>query len=155
MCVGSRDVRATYQTFTVDLGSPVEVTMAVDDNSQTVGKVVIPSGAFVLLNNSIPVNDITITIIPVADSQLRSLSNPVDKSRVARGYPENLQFSTSVISAAFQCRVSSTVQQPFPIPISYVAAVDLQGIATRTNDSCLATIVQNSWVSSFASTWCF
>lgn len=131
-----------YIDFTQTITVPVVVANYIIE-----GKLIIPSGAF---NQSGLLH-----IRPVGDSQVRNYVNRVTPSRVddprvylgpsfttawefnsAQSY---LPYPASVLSPMINCGVDPGVAQPFNIPISYVAAIDLNR-APEYADVCLAYV---------------
>jgi len=117
--------------FTQDVTIPVVVANFIIE-----AQLIIPSGSF---NQSG-----TLRIRPVGDSSVRWIVNRVTISRIGdpRVSPNGvhyLPYPASVLSPMINCGVDVTISQPFNIPISYVAAMDLNR-APLYSDICLAGI---------------
>jgi len=130
----NRQIKATFQEITVDSAKTTEVSFAVNDVFLVTASMVIPSGSLISRSGLFSP---TLTIRPLGDSYLRRFVNRVTASRRDATNPKYLTYPNSVLSTAFQCVVNDDTVEPFPIPITVQAIIDLDKKPVYA-DVCLA-----------------
>jgi fibro-slime domain-containing protein len=101
-------------------------------NGVSVGSLLVPAGAF-------GASAAQLTVRAVATSQLTGAANIIDLSRSTNGYVTYFTLAQTLLSTAFECVVDSNVNQPFQLPLTFTANVDLQRYPSF-RDICLALV---------------
>jgi len=113
--------KAIFSETVIDPAITTEISFAVGVDHIVSGKIIIPSGS--LISNSgkdVP----KMTIYGVGDSYMRNFVNRVTASRRAE-HGKYLTYPNSLLSPAFVCSVNDDTHEPFAIPITVVASIDL------------------------------
>jgi len=131
-------VKAAFTSITVDTSKSSSVDIALDPNNIPRLSLKFSSGSFVLKDGQ------TITgvgIRPVGESRMRYAVNEIHASRKIQ-FGSFLPFSTTVLSAAFECQVDPNVQEPFNINVTVQAYFDSRPGIVNESDICLARLVE-------------
>jgi len=149
MCLAgcNRDVQAYTQLFTVDRSRSATVQVARSSSTGVVLSIDIPAGA--LASSQTDVGNTTITVRPVADSSLMSMSNPVPDTRQGDVGTDALPYAATVLSPAFECVLSADVVQPLALNLTVYGMFDTQIVSNGSiiayNDVCLGVSVNGTW----------
>jgi len=138
-----REVKAAHTIITVDVTKSSSVDIALDSTGLPRLTLGFSSGSFILNNGQTQTG---VTIRPVGESRMRYAVNEVHATRKVT-FGSFLPFSLSVLTAAFECQVDPTVQEPFNINVTVTAYYDYRTTLTGTpivnaSDICLARLVE-------------
>ncbi len=125
------DAVAPLLQFTISYRSTSVFSIA-SLKSLSVAQLTVPAGA-------VGVASAQMTVRSVASSQLQNIANIIDLSRASYGYETYFTLASTLLSVAFECVVDSSVTQPFLIPLSFTASVDLTRYPSF-RDICLAYV---------------
>jgi hypothetical protein len=133
------EVKAALTSITVDTTKSSSVDIALDSNNIARLSLGFSSGSFVLKDGGTVT---AVSIRPVGESRMRFAVNEIHASRRIQFDSGFLPFSTTVLSAAFECQVDPNVREPFNINVTVQAYYDRRKNIVNDSDICLARLVE-------------
>jgi len=130
-------IKAATFRFTVPSSSSSDIVLATDSKYVVQAKLAVPTGA--MASNT---TTSSLYVRAVGDSRIRYNVNKVAVSRRAEhdGHAY-LTYPNTLLSLAFECVVDEGTPQPFRVPLSVTARIDMNS-QLRYQDVCLASIYE-------------
>jgi len=125
-------IKAANFQFTVPSSTSTNLVLATDSNYIVQARLTVPAGAFDTLS--------ALYVRSVGDSRMRNNVNKVTVSRRSDVDGQTyLTYPKTLLSVAFECAVDENVVQPFRVPLTVTAHIDMDADPIY-QDVCLATI---------------